>query len=473
MAIHKLNATRIARLNKNGAYGDGNNLWLQVRNNGASKVWIFRWKDRITKKDRVMGLGPLRFISLDEARAVAASHCRELWEGKNPKQERDARKLDEQIAQGLARTVRQVIEEYDEKIVALNARNTQISVRRAFRIINRKIGDMPIAKLNRQIILDELLLKKPRDGADNSDAELWTKKYPTAQRLQGVLAQVCGFAIDKGWIPNGYNPALFEHLKRSLPNPNRVHRTKHREGVPYQKMHQFMKELRAYRYRGYLQCYQGRPPITLCLELIALTGCRPGEARRAQWKEFDFDNMIWNVPPEHLKMGHIHGATKRVPITEPMRRLLEHAKQTAYPKDSSKFHTSDQKRGPIFPRARHVPDCSPDALVFPNSVNEPFNAVMLARHMRAQMSKWLPAKPHGFRSSLKDWWVANEFPIEWWEIQVDHRGEKLKRRYGHDDQLEQRRGKMELWGEYCSKPAPEPQAGEVVKLSDKRKRRSA
>jgi hypothetical protein len=28
---------------------------------------------------------------------------------------------------------------------------------------------------------------------------------------------------------------------------------------------------------------------------------------------------------------------------------------------------------------------------------------------------------------------------------------------------------MELWGEYCSKPAPEPKAGEVFNLADKRR----
>jgi integrase len=487
MAIHKLSARRINKLTKNGAYGDGNNLWLQVR--GASKVWIFRWKDRVTKKDRVIGLGPLRFITLDEARATAASYCRMLWEGKDPKTERDKRILDQQIAQGLARTVRQVVEEYKERIVAFNAPNTQISAKRMLRIVNRRIGDLPIAKINPKIIIDELLsrkpsdskdaellLRQPSDGGDSKDAErllrdaeLWVKKHPTAKMLQGQLIGLCGFAIDQGYIPTGYNPALWEHLKRSLPKPNRVHRTKHHEGVPYKKIGQFMKELRAYRHRGPLQRYQGRPPITLCLDLIALTAGRPGEARLAQWKEFDRDNMIWTVPPEHLKMGHIHGQTKRVPITKGMLAVLKHAEQIAYPKDSSEFHDG-HKRGPIFPKARHAPDCSPEALVFPDSTNNAFAEAMLARHMRGQMPKWRPAKPHGFRTSLKDWWKANGFPIEWWEVQVDHRGDKLKRSYGDDDVLEERRGKMELWGEYCSKPRPEPKAGEIVNLSSKRRR---
>ena len=47
MAIHKLGRSE----NKlhtlpDGAHGDGNNLWLLVRNGGGSKTWIFRWKNR-------------------------------------------------------------------------------------------------------------------------------------------------------------------------------------------------------------------------------------------------------------------------------------------------------------------------------------------------------------------------------------------------------------------------------------------
>lgn len=77
---------------------------------------------------------------------------------------------------------------------------------------------------------------------------------------------------------------------------------------------------------------------------------------------------------------------------------------------------------------------------------------------------------HGFRSTLKDWCRANRFPMDWYEIQVDHvLGNKVGQAYGHDPLIKERRGMMERWGEYCSKPAPEPKAADVVNIADKRR----
>ena len=59
-----------------------------------------------------------------------------------------------------------------------------------------------------------------------------------------------------------------------------------------------------------------------------------------------------------------------------------------------------------------------------------------------------------------------------WKIQADHslgNGNKSDKSYGHNKLLEHRRVMLKEWGEYCSKPVPEPKAGKVVKLSSKRR----
>jgi integrase len=466
MAIHKLSAGKIAKLTKNGMYGDGGNLWLQVTNNGAGKSWIFRWTERGTGRDRSIGLGPLHTVSLEEARQAALANRKLLLVRRDPKKERDSRILDEDIARGLAKTVRQVIEEYDRAIIAHSAPNTQIAARRALRNVNRTIGDMPIKKVDRKTILEKVLLRKDPD--DLGLADLWLKKNPTGVRAQEQLIGLFKFAIDNGYVPTGYNPALWEHLRSALPKRDRVHTTKHRAALPYKDAPRFMEKLRAYRWGGLFKRYEGRPPIALWLELLILSSVRNSEVRLARWGEFDFERMIWNVPAEHQKVGGRE--VKQIPITKPMLAVLEEAKNIAYPKIQSPKHSPRKKheRPQIFPRARHTPDQSPEALVLPNSVNKPFDPVYVARFIREGL-KEKNVTPHGFRSTIRDWMRAEtDFKDILWKIQVGHAiGEnKSDRSYGHDPLLEQRREMFERWGEFCSKPAPE---GKVLRY----KRRSA
>jgi hypothetical protein len=115
VAIHKLSESKIAKLTKDT--GDGGGLWLQVRNNGNAKSWIFRWTERGTGRERNLGLGPLHTINLEEAREMARRYRKLLLQGEDPKAERDNTRLDDQIAQDLVKKVSQVADEYfDAKI---------------------------------------------------------------------------------------------------------------------------------------------------------------------------------------------------------------------------------------------------------------------------------------------------------------------------------------------------------------------
>src|SRR5215471_10041846 len=158
MAMYKLSSTKINKLirqGKKGKYGDGGNLWLEVAGVDVA-FWLFRWKDRVTKKDRSISYGPWHITNLEAARKLAEADRRLLWAGNtDPKQERDARELDEQIKLGLAKTVRQVVDEFTTNIIEHNALNTQIGTKRRMRIVNRNIGDRPFAKVTRQTILDD------------------------------------------------------------------------------------------------------------------------------------------------------------------------------------------------------------------------------------------------------------------------------------------------------------------------------
>ena len=105
MAIHKLRWSKVQSLTKNGMYGDGGNLWLSVTNDGAGKSWVFRWTVPGTRRERVMGLGSIHTVDLEEAREEARKYRKVLMAGKDPLAERDGARLDQDIARGLAKTV--------------------------------------------------------------------------------------------------------------------------------------------------------------------------------------------------------------------------------------------------------------------------------------------------------------------------------------------------------------------------------
>jgi integrase len=67
-----------------------------------------------------------------------------------------------------------------------------------------------------------------------------------------------------------------------------------------------------------LVVYPGRIAAD-CVTLVMLTGCRPAEAKKARWSEFDAEPGYWNKPSSHTKQKRTH----RVPLSPPARQLVE------------------------------------------------------------------------------------------------------------------------------------------------------
>jgi integrase len=85
-----------------------------------------------------------------------------------------------------------------------------------------------------------------------------------------------------------------------------------------------------------------------------------------------------------------------------------------------------------------------------------------------------PITVHGFRSTLTDWCHAQGFAPRLVQRQLDHVvGGKVEQAYGHDPMIEERRAMMQLWGDYCAGPEPEPMTGTVLHMNRRRKGRKA
>jgi len=90
-------------------------------------------------------------------------------------------------------------------------------------------------------------------------------------------------------------------LKPLLPHFSKARNVKHHAALEYTLVAGFVKEL-----------HNRKATVALLLEFIILTACRSGEARFAKWEEVDFDNRVWVIPAERMKMGKEH----TVPLSE-------------------------------------------------------------------------------------------------------------------------------------------------------------
>jgi hypothetical protein len=96
MPIHLFTATKVASLTKAGKpglWGDGGNLYLQITKISPRAYWLFMWI-RGGHRRRAISLGPVRLVSLAEARAAALECAKIVHNGGDPRVARAKMKLE-------------------------------------------------------------------------------------------------------------------------------------------------------------------------------------------------------------------------------------------------------------------------------------------------------------------------------------------------------------------------------------------
>jgi integrase len=128
--------------------------------------------------------------------------------------------------------------------------------------------------------------------------------YETANRLRSTCGMVFRYAIATGRAerdPSG-------DLRGALTTPQVSHRATIVDPTGIGAL------LRA------VDGFDGQPTTRAALRLAAYVFVRPGELRHAEWREFDWDNAVWSIPAEKMKMQRPH----RVPLArQPMAILRE------------------------------------------------------------------------------------------------------------------------------------------------------
>ncbi|CAI8880367.1 tyrosine-type recombinase/integrase [Burkholderia ambifaria] len=391
-AINKLTPLAVTKTIKPGLYADGGGLYLQITTAGV-KSWLFRYMRN--GKARGMGLGPVHTIGLADARARALDCRRQLLDGIDPIDSRNA----ERAAQGIAQTNAVTFQHCAEKYIEAH-RASWKNAKHADQWTNTLTTyAYPIFESLAVSAIDTALVMKVLEP-------IWTTKTETASRVRGRIESILGWATVHGYRV-GENPARLKgHLDKLLPKRSRVQKVEHHPALPYADLPDFMNELRA-----------AEGTAARALEFLILTATRTNETIGATWQEFDLDEGVWIVPAERMKMRKEH----RIPLS---------ARAIALVKAQQKLKRGDY----VFPGARDKKPLSNMAML-----------QLLERMKRTDITV------HGFRSTFRDWaGETTHYPREVCEAALAHGiKDKAEAAYARGDLFAKRAALMQDWGEYC------------------------
>jgi integrase len=279
---YRLSAAMVANASRPGKYLDGGGLILHVRD-GGSRQWAFRYQRNGRK--RALGLGPVRTVTLAEARERAHEARRLIAAGHDPLDQRKATRQAEQAAAAKLTTVRQVAALYFAKH---EARWSNDKHRREWkssidRLVLPVIGNLSVAEIETAHVLKVI-------------EPLWSRIPMTADRVRGRIEALLDYAKVAGLREAGDNPASWDgHLAALLPAPRALKPVVHHAAMDYRNVPAFMATLRA------------EPGVAArALEFIILTGVRLSEAIFARWDEIDTTVKTWTIPPARMKRRKEH-----------------------------------------------------------------------------------------------------------------------------------------------------------------------
>lgn len=403
---NRLTARMVEQAKAPGYYGDGGGLVLRVAESG-SKVWLYRYKTY--GRVREMGLGPVRDVSLAEARETAREARRLRRIGTDPIDAKRQRQAAAKLHIAKMVTFSQCAAAYIENHRASwrnkkHADQWEATLRTyAYPVF----GSLPIA------VVDTALVIKVLDP-------IWSKKPETASRLRGRIEAVLDFATVRGYRV-GENPARWKgHLKEALPAPSRLRKVEHHAALPYTEIGTFFADLRT-REGG----------AAAALEFAILTAARTGEVIGARWSEIDLTSGVWTVPAARMKAGVEH----RIPLCEQAVAVLRRA-------GSTKIN---------------------DVVFFGQKPGRSLSNMALLMMLRRMDRNHITA--HGFRSTFRDWAAERtNFANEVCEAALAHViGNKAEAAYRRSDLFEKRRLLMQQWGSFCDQQTAQG-GGTVVPL---------
>ena len=223
------------------------------------------------------------------------------------------------------------------------------------------------------------------------------------------IRRVCRYAVQTGRLLHNPASELSDILKSR--------KTSHRASLPLEELPQFMKALSTYEDIGRLL-------TKYALQLLIFTFVRPGELRGARWDEFDFEDSMWRIPGERMKMGTDH----LVPLSKQAISVIQQLRPISGQYELLFPSERDRKR--------------------PMSDNTMRRAIFKLGYDGSKPGK-TKANPHGFRATASSLLNEKGFNPDAIERQLSHMERNgVRAAYTHHARyLDERREMMQWWAD--------------------------
>lgn len=366
---------------------DGGGLYLLVKSNG-SKYW--RLKYRFDGKEKLFSIGVYPVVTLADARRKRDDAKKLLSDGIDPGEKKKERRLSAK-AESVNTFKNIALEWYEGRKDRWSVGYREDMMDAFEKDVFPYIGDRPIADIKPLELLEVLSIMEKRGATEK------------LKKVRQRCGEVWKYAIITGRAE--YNPAP------DLAGAFIPHKREHYAHLIVGELPDFLKSI---------DKYMGSQIVRTALRVLILTGARPGELRKAEWSEINFDKAVWEIPAEKMKMRRPH----IVPLSKQVIELLK------------QIHPISGSYQYIFPSRtdykKHISD-------------------MALNTMIRRMGYGGRATGHGFRHTMSTILHEQGYNTAWIETQLAHVDKNsIRGTYNHALYLDGRREMLQWYADYMN-----------------------
>lgn len=262
---------------------DGGGLYLRVRPSGA-RSWYFKY--RLHGRQYAFHVGPFPEVPLTRARILHDQARATVATGHHPLEERRMRE---------ASTFETVAREWMEKKQSTWSPGYTRQVERALVAdVFPAIGHFPISEVSAPqllAVIDAVATRRTPTGKKNDRGR-------GAAAMAVLELQLCSSVFRYAVARKLCEHDVAADLRGAVVRP----RVRNHPGLKLSELPDLLRRVRRYG----LESRSTSPATPIAIELLLLTFVRTAELRHATWGEIDFDQALWSIRGERMKMRRDH-----------------------------------------------------------------------------------------------------------------------------------------------------------------------